>query len=96
MDVLRAAYAGEGTEEDADPKVWPDMVDSWRLFMGMATQWETASFGMAGSMRTGLRYAALETVARSMGIPYPLPAPLFSDLRFMEAEALSIWSRKRG
>lgn len=69
------------------------MHDAWRLFMAMATQWKTA--GMAG-VRTGLDYGVLESVAASLKIDYPLAPEVFGDLRFMEAEALSIWSRPRG
>jgi hypothetical protein len=68
------------------------MKDSWRLFMGMSTQWLTG--GMAG-VRTGLNYAVLETVARSLKISLPLDTRIFSDIRLMEAEALSSWSRRR-
>ncbi len=71
------------------------MWDAWRLFMGMATQWKTAS-GMGGGMRIGLEYGALELVARALEIAYPLERRVFTDLRMMEAEALSIWSRRRG
>lgn len=73
--------------------VWPDMADSWRLFMAMATQWKTA--GMAG-LRTGLEYTALPGVAASLGIPFPLEPQTFADLRLLEAEALNIWSRRNG
>lgn len=72
--------------------VWPDMVDAWRLFMGMSTQWRTA--GMAG-IRIGLDYNVLESVARSMEIATPVDTALFADIRLMEAEALNAWSKRR-
>ena len=79
-------------EADRRPVVWPDMVDSWRLFMGMVTQWRTA--GMAG-VRIGLDYGVLEQVAASLEITVPLDKQTFADIRFMEAEALSAWTKRR-
>lgn len=73
------------------------MVDSWRLFMGMSTQWKTA--GQLG-LRTGLEYGVLDAVAHSLAIPVPLDKRIFADIRLMEAVALEEWtkrvSRKRG
>lgn len=69
------------------------MHDAWRLFMGMATQWKTA--GMAG-IRTGLDYNALPLVAASLGVACPLSTQTFNDLRAMEAEAMSVWSKRHG
>lgn len=63
--------------------------------MGMGTQWKVAPGGMGPSYRTGLDYNALETVARSLGIEYPLEPQVFSDLRTLEAEALKTWSERR-
>lgn len=60
--------------------------------MGMATQWTTS--GMSG-LRSGLRYEALPIVAQLLEIPWPLPQRTFTDIRLMEAEALSAWSEKR-
>lgn len=73
--------------------VWPDMRDAWRLFMAMATQWKTA--GTAG-IRTGLDYNALPHVAAAIGVGWPLSPQAFADFRSMEAEALSIWSKRVG
>lgn len=68
------------------------MWQSWRLWMGVATQWRTA--GVAG-IRIGLDYTILEPVARALGIPTPLDTQTFNDIRLLEAEALSTWSKKR-
>jgi hypothetical protein len=59
----------------------------------MATQWKNA--GMGG-LRTGLDYTALEPAALSLGLPWPISPAVFSDLRYMEAEALNQWSKHRG
>lgn len=67
----------------------------WRIFMALGTQWKSTAAGMGASMRTGLDYSALEPVVRSLGIVYPLEPQVFSDLRLMEAEALSVWSKRR-
>lgn len=66
------------------------------MFLAMATQWKTAPVGLNGSIRTGLDYTALEPVARSLGFDYPLAPQTFADIRLMEAEALSVWSKRRG
>ncbi len=71
------------------------MADAWRLFMGLATQWKVGA-GLGGAYRTGLDYTAIEPVARALGLHYPLAPQTFADLRLMEAEALSVWSRQKG
>jgi hypothetical protein len=87
---LPAETFAEERNEDA-PMLWPDMVDSWRLFMGMATQWRTA--GQLG-LRTGLEYGVLSDVAASLGIAVPLDRRVFADIRLMEAVALEEWTKR--
>lgn len=72
------------------------MHSAWRIFQAMATQWKATPVGLAGSVRTGLDYTSLEPVARSLGLDYPLDPQTFADIRLMEAEALSVWSKRRG
>lgn len=76
------------------PVIWPDMRDSVAFFFAMSTQWHWASAGMAGVFRTGLRYEALEPVARATEIT--MTPVLFDDIRTLEREALGVWSRRRG
>lgn len=82
---------GEGStdKEEIPPEVWPEHWGAWRVFMAMGTQWLTA--GMAG-MRYGLNYAVLPTVAELTGVE--LSPDVFLDIRTMEAEALSAWSKR--
>lgn len=72
--------------------IWPDMMDGVALFFAMATQWQWVSIGMAGAMRTGLKYEVVEVVARGANIKYG-PA-VFSDLRTLEAEALAAFGKR--
>lgn len=71
------------------------MADAWALFLAMDTQWNLVGAGMAGAFRTGLRYEALPIAAASIGLSWPIPAPVFVDLRALEGEALRYWSAKR-
>ena len=76
---------------ELEPEVWPEHWDAWRLFMGMATQWQTGGQFLT---RVGLRYEVLPVVAQSLSIAWPLPERTFADIRMMEAEALSAWSKR--
>jgi hypothetical protein len=60
------------------------------LFLAMGSQWRWAGMGE----RVGLDYAAIEPTARLAGVE--LDAQVFAGLRVMEAEALSVWARRRG
>lgn len=64
------------------------------LFFALATQWRYASAGMAGGFRMGLEYQAIEATARMLRVE--VTPDIFDDLRLMESEALSVWSRRRG
>jgi hypothetical protein len=59
--------------------------------MGMGTQWYYASAHVV-VWRTGLRYESLPVVASSLEVE--LSPRVFADIRLMEAEALSAWSKK--
>lgn len=67
----------------ADIELWPDNVDAVDVFIGMGTQWR---MGPGGA--TGLDYAALPFVMRSVGIPAADRSDVFDGVRVMEIEAL--------
>lgn len=83
-----------GSDAPSDRAViWPDMADAVALFFSMSTQWRWTGAGMAGAFRTGLDYGALEPTARAAQLE--MTPTLFDDIRTLEREALSVWSRKR-
>lgn len=77
-----------------DVPIWPDMREAVALFFALSTQWRWTGAGMAGAFRTGLDYAVLEPTARAAGLV--MTPGLFDDIRTLEREALTVWSRKRG
>lgn len=68
------------------------MKDAVGIFFSMSTQWRWTSAGLAGALRMGLDYQAIEPVARMLGVD--LTGDVFADLQLMETEALGVWSRK--
>jgi len=83
---------------ETDPvPIWPDMADGWALFLAMGTQWNWVAGGF-GAFQSGLKYEAVEVVARSLGMKLDdgrIPVPVFLDLRTLEAETLRCWSARR-
>jgi hypothetical protein len=75
--------------------IWPDMVDGYALFCSMATQWNWVPLSQGGAFQSGLKYETIPVVAAGIGINWPPPAHVFSDLRTLEGEALKLWSAKR-
>lgn len=69
----------------ADIELWPDNVATVDVFIGMGTQWR---MGPGGA--TGLDYAVLPFVMRSVGIARPERQEVFDGLRVMEIEALGV------
>ena len=59
-----------------------------QLFIAMGTQWRV---GMGGA--TGLDYAALQVVAKAMGVK--LKRSVLDGIRVMENEALRVMSAQR-
>jgi len=55
--------------------------------------WSWLSLGMAGFVRTHISRVELEASARSLGLE--MTPAIFNDIRVMEEEALTYWSRKR-
>lgn len=71
--------------------LWPDMVDPFALFCDAAWNW--VSLGLGGTIRTHISRLELEASARLLGIA--MTPDTFSDIREMEAAAMSYWARKR-
>lgn len=82
--------------EDAPSKdvilIWPCMADSVALFFAVSTQWRWTGAGMAGAFRTGLDYTILRPTAKNIRVK--MTPTVFDDIRTLEREALSVWSRK--
>ncbi len=74
--------------------IHPDNVLAVRLFDAMQTQWTSFTLSTMSSaryIRTGLRYEALDCVARGLDLPYPVGDD-FQRLRILEATALAAWN----
>lgn len=65
-------------------EVWPDNWPAVMVFDGMATQWRVGASGA-----TGLDYAALPFVMRTLKVPPGDRAQVFDDVRVMESAALA-------
>lgn len=73
-------------------EVWPDNVDSLRVFIAMRTQWNWVSIlgagGAAIARPSGLKYEALQGVMRMIGIPAADRSSVFEDIQIMEDVAM--------
>jgi len=67
--------------------VFPDNFDSVKVFEAMCTQWR---MGFGGA--TGLDYQVLPTVLQFLNMSKRKWARIFSDVRFMESEAMRLMS----
>jgi len=56
--------------------------------------WNWVGLGMGGFVRTGILRTELEASARLLGVE--MTPAIFSDVRVMEDEAISYWSRRNG
>ncbi|MFS8973857.1 DUF1799 domain-containing protein [Cupriavidus necator] len=88
VDEVRARGTAESCQVHADN--W----ESLQLFLTLQTQWRQVA-GMAGCVRIGLDYAAIETPLRLYEIKRKRRAALFNDLRVMEAAALEEFAVQR-
>ena len=70
------------------------MADAVALFFALSTQWIWVAAGLAGAFRSGINYCAIAPTAEGLSIK--LTPDVFSDIRVMELEALTTWSKKRG
>jgi len=68
-------------------EIFPENFESVKVFEAMCTQWRV---GFGGA--TGLDYQVLPTVMRFLGTPKKKQARVFSDVRFMESEAMRLMS----
>jgi hypothetical protein len=82
--------ADEGQDEEPEPLyLWPENLESWRLFQQVGTQWISE-----GGCRTGLNYPGVEMVLR-YECPRGRRKDMFRDIREMEVAALLAWEEKR-
>lgn len=70
-------------------EVWPENWDSVQFFVRLQTQWR---IGMAGA--TGLDYAAVLALLRSMRLPRDRADEIFADVQVMERAALVAMHKK--
>lgn len=83
----------EDVADTSSTEIWPENVSAYLVFDAMRTQWRV---GMAGA--TGLDYAALPATLDFLGIEFDedlTRRQLFSQVRIMEYEALSLMAQQR-
>jgi hypothetical protein len=91
LDLL--GISREDVEDTSSTDIWPENVNAFLVFDAMRTQWRV---GMAGA--TGLDYAALPATLDLLDIEFDEDTTrkqLFSQLRVMEYEALSLMAQQR-
>lgn len=91
LDLLGISM--EDVEDTSSTDIWPENVNAFLVFDAMRTQWRV---GMAGA--TGLDYAALPATLDFLGIEFDedlTRRQLFSQVRIMEYEALSLMAQQR-
>ena len=91
LDLLGISM--EDVEDTSSTDIWPENVNAFLVFDAMRTQWRV---GMAGA--TGLDYAALPATLDLLDIEFDedmTRKQLFSQLRLMEYEALSLMAQQR-
>lgn len=94
LGINPAQLGGKRTTAAAEPVIiWPDMADSFALFMSSATQWRYVSAGLSGAFPVGLIYEALEPLARMIGVE--MTPGVFSDIRTLESAALKVMNKRR-
>jgi len=89
-EALAAFGIDEPAPDSGEVDLFPENEAPLQVFLSMQTQWR---IGMNGA--TGLDYAALPAVLALCGVKRKRRADVFSALRVMEAEALSIWAEQR-
>lgn len=70
--------------------VYPPNHDAVRVFLAVQNQWDWIVGAKA--MRTNLKYSSIESAMNMMGIEDTASA--FEGVRVIEAEVLSIWSKR--
>lgn len=86
VGLTRADYEDDELEE---VPFFPDMFESWEMFLAMATQWKYAPNGKP----VGIDYNSFHTVAKIYKIDDEETA--FNDLRIMEQHAIAIISNQK-
>lgn len=100
--ALRAAGAEDAAkhvEGNSHTRLPPVQVDadnasSFRVFTACETQWDRLVVTGAKKVvivRTGLDYVRAESAARALGVEWN--AATLSDLRIMEAAAITAWAK---
>ena len=82
---------------DAEPlpqqfEIHADNVETWSVFLAMSSQWNI-SLGVV-SVRTSLKYEALDFVFRMKRVPHKRQPVIFEELRRMENAALEVYAEK--
>ena len=91
LDLLGISM--EDVEDTSSTDIWPENLSAYLVFDAMRTQWRV---GMAGA--TGLDYAALPATLDFLGLEFDedlTRRQLFSQVRLMEYEALSLMAQQR-
>lgn len=82
---MRAAGMGPEDYDAVITEVWEENWPSVQFFARLATQWR---HGMAGP--TGLDYASVLALLRSMRLPRDQAEQIFDDVQVMERAALAV------
>ncbi|QNB12780.1 DUF1799 domain-containing protein [Paraburkholderia tropica] len=86
----------DAARKQAAPAAFEVYAENWdavQLFEALSTQWRAVAFGTMASARIvhmGLDYAAIEPVARLIGIGKRRRPAVFQQLRVMEDAALAV------
>lgn len=70
--------------------LWPEHTEAFRIWGAVQTQWRV---GMAGA--TGLDYAGVDVLLRTLGLRAPERRERFLELQVMERAALREWASDR-
>ncbi len=73
-------------------EVWPANWTAVQVFCACATQWRWLA-GMAGAIRLGLDYPAVEAVLRMRRVPPRERPDVLARVQTLEIEALRVWGR---
>lgn len=87
------AEAWAGVEQEPEEfEIYPDNAQSYRVFMGMSTQWRWTG-GMV-PQRIGLDYNALTMPFEAAGVRKKDRCKVFADLQLMEHAAIDEWRKQ--
>lgn len=87
--VVQAARAeASGTSSVYD--VWADNMQSFEVFIDLATSWDWLGGGMEAPTRAGIRASEIESALRMTGIRGSRRAEVYRDVRIMERAAIEV------